>query len=287
MAEAVAVPLEVSDSELFSGAMETPAIEREEAPQERPRDDHGRFVARQEDTPPEPVIEPVQEQQPEPEKAEIPSWRLREMREERDAARQEIERERQRASRLEQQFQQLQAQLQQNTPKPEPISIFEDTDRALDQRFQPLEQRLASSEQRLILRASKAEAVAEFGKQAVSEMESFIEQQGGNPKLQLLAAQMRQSDHPVGVAMEWYQSEKLVRDTGGDLNKFKESLLDDEAFVAKAIERQRSKLQAQQQPSARPNIQLPPSLNRVAGSSVADADNDASDAGIFNYAVRR
>ena len=299
MAQDVTVPVEVSDSELFSGAMQDtapePVTERDEAPSDdRPRDEHGRFVARQEqeEAQPEPVVPPVQEQQPEPEKAEIPSWRLREMREERDAARREIEQERQRAYALEQQFRQLQASLQQQATPQQPIDIFQDPEAALQQRFQPLEQRLNTTVQTLTLRASKAEAVAEYGKAAVAEMEEFIKQQGaaGSPKLQVLAAQMHQSDHPVGVAMEWYQGERHHRDTGGDLKsyrtKLEEELLSNPEFQAKAIERARG--QAQPQPGSRPNIQLPPSLNKVSSAGVAGADEyEASDAGIFKYATRR
>lgn len=290
----VTVPLEVDDSELFSGAVQDTApepVNEPDEPQERSRDEKGRFVAKEEEAPPEPVAVP--EQQPEPqEKAEIPSWRLREMREERDAARQAVEQERQRAWHLEQQFNNLQAQLQQNAPQPDPVNIFEDPDKALQQRFQPFEQRLNTTVQSLTLRASRAEAVAEFGKQSVSEMEKFIEQQSvaGNPKLQLLAAQMKQSDHPVGVAMEWYQGEKLVRDTGGDLNAYKNKILEeamqDPSFQSKVLEAARG--QAQQQTQTRPNIQLPPSLNKVGSANVAAADDyDQSDAGIFNYAMAR
>ena len=211
---------------------------------------------------------------------------------ERERVQLRVEQERQRAYALEQQFRQLQASLQQQATPQQPIDIFQDPEAALQQRFQPLEQRLNTTVQTLTLRASKAEAVAEYGKAAVAEMEEFIKQQGaaGSPKLQVLAAQMHQSDHPVGVAMEWYQGERLLRDTGGDLKsyrtKLEEELLSNPEFQAKAIERARG--QAQPQPGSRPNIQLPPSLNKVSSAGVAGADEyDASDAGLFKYATRR
>lgn len=297
MAE-VTVPVEVSDSELFSGAMHEPPAEQpvEQAPAERTRDEKGRFVAKGET--PDPAPEPV-EQQPEikpeaqdaqKEAAEIPSWRLREMREERDAARREIEQERQRAWALQQQFQALQSQINQRNQQPQQlIDIFADPDAALQQRFQPLEQRITTAEQRLILRASKAEAVAEYGKAAVAEMEDHVKQRAssGDPQLQLLAAQMDRSDHPVGIAMEWFQREKLTRETGGDLKAFRQKILDealaDPDFQAKAIERARGTAQAQ--PSQRPNIQLPPSINKATGATLAGADD--SEGSIFQYAMKR
>lgn len=285
----------LSDKELFGEATSDSPPERvavEQESPERPRDEKGRFVARQEQEQPEPepVIQPAQEQQPEPqEKAEIPSWRLREMREERDAARREIEQERQRAWALQQQFQALQAQINQRNQQPQqPIDIFADPEAALQQRFQPLEQRLNSAEQRLILRASKAEAVAEFGKAAVAEMEDFVKQRAaaGDPQLQLLAAQMDRSDHPVGIAMEWYQRDKLARETGGDLKAYRQKLMDelltDPDFQAKAIERARG--QAQSQPQGRPNIQLPPSINKATGANIAGPDD--GDGSVFSYATQ-
>jgi len=261
---------------------------------ERSRDELGRFA------PVEQKPEPVQAQQPAPvaqpqaddKDGQVPSWRLREIREARDAAEQRAQEAERRAYAFEQQMRQFQTA---NKPKPEPVDFFANPDQALEQRIQPIQDEYAQRESALRLGFSKRFAQIEHGKEAVGEMEKAVQQaiNQGHPDMHALSMRMQRSDDPVGEAMQWYKNQKLMSETGGDLVAYKQKLLDeamkDPAFQAKVLEASRGAAQtAAAQPGARPNIQLPPSLSKVPGSGVsaaADADNDMSDKALFKDAM--
>src|SRR4051812_32345106 len=84
--------MEISNEELFDHAMsdEQPEVTAEtqvtEGQDERARDDQGRFVEK-----PEQAEKPEQQAKPEAkEEGQIPAWRLREIREERDELRRQL-----------------------------------------------------------------------------------------------------------------------------------------------------------------------------------------------------
>jgi hypothetical protein len=284
---------ELNDQELFKAAIsdepvteapvETPA---EETPQEQPRADHGRFAAKSEPEP-EPTPQPApQEPAKEPTEAMVPSWRLREINEAREANERRWQNER---DDLMRQMAELRQQVKPQTQ--EPVDWFTDPNAALKQQLSPIEQQYQSLEKRLLMRASRAEALSEYGKDAVKEMESAIEKayQERHPDMQLLAAQMQASEHPIGVAMQWHQRDKLVRDTGGDLNAFKQRILDDAmkdpAFQAKVVEMVRG---GQGNPQGKPNtlVQLPPSISRApSAASPHEQSGDLSDGSLFRHAM--
>lgn len=268
---------QIDDSELFDAALadtpETPVVE------EPARDAQGRFAPKAEEA--EPAPEPQPQAAPVREEGgEIPSWRLREMREERDSARTELAGIRARFEAMERQMQQA------SQPKPEPVDIFADPNKWAEQQLSPLEQRMQSLTTNLTLRASRAENIAEHGREKVNAAEKAIGEamQSGDPELSGLRAKMLASDNPVGVAVEWHQSRSLLKETGGNLESYRQKILDeamkDPAFQAKVIE-----ARGAAQPK---NItRLPPSLNKIAGSAGNDAGgHDMSDAGLFAHALR-
>lgn len=289
---------ELNDQELFNAAIsDEPIAEVAAEPTPEPqaeatdgtaRDDKGRFA------PKEPKAEPVADasqaaQQPD-NAAHVPSWRLREVNEAREAAER-------RALASENRYQAMERQLaemrQQAQPKPEPVDFYADPDAALKQRLDPVEQRMQEMQQNFNLRASKVEAVSTYGREAVVDMEKSLGEamNSGHPGLSMLRAQMRESDDPVGVAMQWHQREKLLKETGGDLSAYKsrtlEDALKDPAFLAKALDAARSQASGQA-PGTRTNlVQLPPSLNRAASSgSPHDQAGDLSDSSLYGYATR-
>lgn len=287
--------IELNDAELFQGAVA-------EEP-ERARDEQGRFAAKEPEVEakPEPEKveakpEPVKEQQ-QPEakdakdEAAVPSWRLREVGEARQAAERRAEEAQRQTYALNAQLQQMQNELAQlRKPKEEATDFFVDPDKALQQRLSPVEERFAKLETEMRLNSSKALAVAMHGAPAIAEMEKAVEQaaQANNPDIPALAEQMRRSHDPVGVAMAWHQRSKLISETGGDIGKYKERILGeamkDPAFLKQALEAARSAAGQQSSPA----INLPPSLNKTAGSAAsAPDDGDVSDAALFRQAVRR
>jgi hypothetical protein len=288
----------IDSAEMFRDAMsEEPAAEvtapepTETAEERRARDEKGRFVAQEPEPAPvetPPAVTPAPEAKDE---AQVPSWRLREVRERGEAAERRAEQEAQEKFALRQQFDAMQRELAQlKAPKPEPVDFYANPELALQQSIQPFQQQYQSLEQRLVMRASRAEAISEFGKPAIVEMEEAIGKalQSNHPDMQQLSTQMRASDDPVGVAMKWYQRDKLATETGGDINAYRQRILDeamkDPAFQAKVIEATRQQTQTTQ---PRPNIQLPPSLNKASGAAGASeyADDDGSDGAIFRHAM--
>ena len=297
---------QMDDRELFQSTMEPePKAETQQEPepasQERPRDEQGRFAPKQEQ------VEPVKAKQPlqaaptpaDPTKDEggqVPSWRLREVSEARQAAERRAEDASRQAYAIQQQMAEMRRQMEAfQKPKSEPTEFFANPDQAIQERLSPIEERFAQLESRMRLNSSRAMAVVMHGKETVAEMEQTIAKaiDAGHPEMQALSMRMRQSDDPVGIAVDWFKHHKVISETGGDLASYKAKLLEeamkDPAFQAKAMETWRGTAQQQAaQPGARPNIQLPPSINRATGSGASNAGSDDIDINdgraMFNYA---
>jgi hypothetical protein len=300
--QTIAPPLEVSDSELFQGALADEPVTEQSAPEpqaepEQPRDEHGRFAPKpkveEAQAPPAEVAQQAPTEPPQPDDAQVPSWRLREIREARDAAVQKAEEAARERYALQQQLQQMQNELAAvRKPKPEPVDFFQNPDEAIAQRLSPLDERFQQLEQSLKLRTSRVQAIAVHGAKQVQEMEAAVAKamQSNHPEMPLLAAQMRASDDPAEVGMQWHTRNKLLQETGGDLTAYRQKILDEAMkspeFQAKVIEAARG--QAAQPNGRPPPISLPPSLNKTPGSGASqppDADNDMSDAALFKYAA--
>jgi hypothetical protein len=272
---------------------------------ERPRDEQGRFVplteAKPVETPAAPTAaEPPAAATPQPTPtddtaAQVPSWRVREITEARQAAErrsQEVERQN---YAFQAELEQMRQQLANLQPKPEPVDFFQDPDQALRQRLDPFEQRLRDFEGRMKLSTSRAQAMVVHGPQMVGEMEQTINQamQSNHPDMPLLARNMQASDDPVGVAMHWYRLNKVVTETGGDLTSYRQKILDDAMkdpqYQAKVLEAARTQAGAPSANGTRPNVvNLPPSLNRATGAGVSNAaasDDDMSDRALFKHAM--
>jgi hypothetical protein len=295
--------MNIDDSELFSSAMtdepipdvatEAPAVSQErtrepaaETPQQDgpARDDHGRFASRQ----------PV-EQQPEPETARddaanVPSWRLREVREEAERRVAETE------ARWQRQFAEMQ---RQNQPKPEPKpapDLFENPDGFVDHRLQqsltPIEQKLQAYEARMQAQleyTSRRDAFKEYGEQAVRTSYDWIAQgiRAQDPDVVHAYNRAMQSEHPYDAIVQAYKRASVMQQIQqvGDLDKW---------AVQRAQELAAGQQQAPQggrQPSSgQPQgsiTRMPPSLRNVpAARGVGEDDNDTSDAAIFRHAMR-
>lgn len=294
----VTVELGVDDKELFQGAMAEPTAEPE-VKEERPRDELGRFTekteeaepAKAEEAKPEVKAEVKPEAKVEPEKddqAQVPSWRLREIREAREASDKRAEEAERRSWQFQQELQTIRSQLEQAKPKPEPVNWFENPDQALRQNLSPIEAQMAEMRNEMRLMSSRALAVATHGVQAVSDMEIAVEKamQSNHPEIGMLRNQMLQSSDPVGVAINWHKRSKLMELTGGDPDAYekqvREKLLKDPEFQKQII----ATVRGQVEPG--PAVKLPPSLSRTTGSGASSetpGDDDMSDRALFKDAV--
>ncbi len=303
------VPMD--DKELFSSAVSDEAIPKAEAapvPEETPaqeaealtetaeraRDANGRFVAKTETPQAEQVQEqPPVEQQPQAaaqkEDAHVPSWRLREVNEAREAAERRLSESQAQLSQLQQQLNAPQRQSQQNQ---EPIDWYQDPNAALTQRFAPFEDRLQELSQATTIQNSELRALIFHGKDAVDEAKKSLSEglRLRDPDVLALDAAATQSRDPWSLVMQWHQKSKLLKETGGNLDSYRQKILDDAMkdpqFVAKVMETARA--QATGQTGAKqPVVQLPPSLNRAASAASPHEDlGDLSDRSLYAAATR-
>jgi hypothetical protein len=264
-----------SDDELFNEAVseETPdapvVTEQAEPPA---RDEAGRFARKEEPEAAEVVAEaPVEKPAVDDNASQVPSWRVREINEEKRAAIAELE-----ALRAER------AQWQrQQQPKPEPVEKPAKPDPLLDPegyaksvRDEIREEILSDRREESLQRA--AEAHPDEFKEAYAAARQAVDP--------ALKARMQASRDPGKTLLEWHRDNKVKAEVGHDpkawLEKKLEERLNDPAFLQKAIERSKG---ASQQADGRPRVELPPSLNGASRSnaSLKSSNDDVSDEDLF------
>ena len=294
--------MDIDDKELFSSAMaDDPIPEAAEQPaeapapetpqqEERPRDEHGRFAASRQ------AAQEVQGEQPAPaaeppqakEEANVPSWRLREVREEAERRVAETNAQWQR------QFEMLQ---RQNQPKPEPKpapDLFENPQGAIEygarQLLTPIEQQqqqLRAELQETREYYSRRDAEKDHGPETVREAYNWLAQgiQARDPDVMHLYQQVMQSKHPFDVIVAAHKRTSVMQQIGNDPDAW---------AIRRAAELQQQQAAqapaSRQQSNGRPQgsiVKLPPSMSRIPASQLdGDDDGDMSDAALFRHAMR-
>ena len=307
--------MDITDQEIFDTALtETEQEPNEAQPDEvvaeqgdesgQPRDEHGRFAGKQpqaEQVQPQPEgQQPAQAgEQPQGEDAHVPSWRMRELREERDAA---VRRSQETDQRLMRHIAELQARLPQQEPQSIP-SVFEDEQGFLQhgvkQAIDPIQAKLADIEHRNRERdeyLSRQYATQTYGADKVQSAEQWIRDgyAKGDPDVLSVYDRAFSTFDPIGEIVKAHQQRAVYQQIGNDPNAWFEKQIEermkDPTFAGALL----AKIQGvaaggQQQPngSGTPIVKLPPSLNRVASAQGATADNnDMSDEALFAHAMR-
>ena len=291
--------MDLDDKELFSSAMtadenpdaaDTPveAPETEAPQQERQRDEQGRF-AKQVEPEPEPKASPQAEQAKE--EANVPSWRLREVREEAERRVAETNAQWQR------QFEMLQRQAN-TVPKEPPPDLFENPNGFVDQRlkeyltpYEQQQQQLRADLQETREFYSRRDAEREHGPEMVRDAYNWLAQgmQAKNPDVLNIYQQVMQSKHPFDAIVSAHKRMSVMQqiDSAGDLDKW---------VMQRAAELQQ-RGQASPQGNGRQAsngssqgnsiVKLPPSMRNLPASQVdGDDDSDMSDAAMFRQAMR-
>lgn len=302
----------MDDAELFSSATapdapaeepvaEAPAEQpaEPEAPIERLRDERGRFVAQQEETPaeqPAPVEAPPPAQPPKDDESQVPSWRLREIREDRDAQARRATEYEQELARTRYMAQQFQRELDALRNPPKVPDLYADdggkgfVEHNVRQALNPVQSEIGQMREFY----SRKDAVREFGAEAVNAAYDAMGKalNAGDPDANAAYRQAMSSMDPYYGIMRWHMQRSVISEAGYDLNawfdKTLETRLADKAFTSKLMERVRGTAPPANA-QGQPNIDLPPSLNRAPGSggtqgSAADA-GDMSDRSLFRYAA--
>lgn len=285
-----------TDEELFASAYEdeTPqepakVEETKPEPEDRPRDEHGRFAPKAEQEPPK-AEEPqeVPKAETPPSDQGIPSWRLREEAEARRGAEERASRAEREAAEFRRVVQQLQ---EQNKPKPPTPDFFENPEAAVDHGVRRAIDPLEQNQRQTTEFYSQQFAVLKFGQDKVNAAYDAMDKAIGSrdPEAITTFNRMKASLDPFGDMVKWHQRQSVFAKVGDDPDAFVEKQLEerlkDPAYQAKLLERIRGATQA----SPRPQVtQLPPSLNKATSAAqIDDNGGDDSDAGLLKSALRR
>ena len=271
---------ELDDQELFNSVVseepdESPGADVAEVPEkpeaEPVRDEAGRFAKA--DEPEKPVVEaekPVVDDNA----AMVPSWRVRELREERDAAAKRAETLE--AERLQWQQQPVKpAEPVKEAAKPDPLLDPEGYEKYLENKF---EEKLLNDRREFSLANAHKTYKGEF-EEAYAAAQKHVDP--------ALKARMQQSRDPGETLMEWHREQKTKAEIGGDLTAYKAKLRDealkDPEFRKAAMAAWREDAQPQQT-NGRPRVDLPPSLNGASRSNamLRSDGNDVSDHDLWN-----
>lgn len=212
---------------------------------------------------------------------QVPSWRVREINEERRQATAENE-------RLKAELAQLRQAPQQPRQQPQPAEVPARPDPLLDPegyanaiRQELREERLNEQREDSLVRAREANQ-SEFDEAYAAAQKAV------DPALK---ARMQSSRDPGKTLLAWHREQKTRAEVGDDPNAFFQKRLDawlaDPANQAKVIEKARGAAQPQPgSPRQAAPVDLPPSLTRATNASTITSadDDDVSDDGLWRHA---
>lgn len=299
---------EVSDADLYSAATaDEPADQGTQEPQpEKVEPEHradatgrlhapdGKFAPKKADA--APTQQPEQTAQTTEAKddgAQVPSWRLRELREQREAAETRAQQSERTNEELQRHLRAMDARLRELTEKPkEPPDFYENPAAFVDDRLNPARQELAREMGQMKEGFSKLIAIDKFGEEAVVAAYRELEKQYNDGTAQPDYIRIMRSAHPYGELVKWHK-QVLTRQTVGDdpsawFERQLEERLKDPTYQGKVLERIRGTANAAPQNGSSPKVVLPPSLNKVASAArvTGEDDGDLSDASLYRHATR-
>jgi len=271
---------DISDEELFNNALETtePEVTEQETEQvaregddQRPRDEQGRFAKQEVEAKPEGEVA-AKPTDPKDE-AHVPSWRLKEIREERDALRQQLaEFQRQIATQRPQ---------PQAAPKPD---LFEKPDEFVAQGVEAAVNPIKAEIEGIREFFSRERAIDKYGEEKVTEAFTALDRaaKNGDPLARMTVQAVKQSMHPFGDIVQWHLKNEISTNPDAVFQRMLEERLKDEKFKGELT----SKLNpAQEKP--KPVFKVPPNLSRAAAEQTAiQEDGDLSNESLFANALR-
>lgn len=283
--------MDIEDKDIFDSALSDEPIEQvaadetvAEQPVEtgQPRDEHGRFAPKEH----EPVAAQPEAKPDGKEEAYVPSWRLREMREEREATERRFAEQQ---AQWQRQIAELQSRLPKEEPKPAP-DVFEDPNKFLEygvrQHVDPIKSEVQQTKEFF----SRMMAEEKHGADKVQAAYDWVAKGMTSRDPEVMSAYHRamQSMHPYGELVKAHQQRSVFEQIGSDPNAWFEKELErrmaDPQFSAAQLQKIQSSVRSPQTPN---QIKLPPSIGKVPSShSASDDVADMSDAGLFAHAMR-
>jgi len=249
----------------------------------QPRDERGRFAQKTE-------AEVAADDQERARDAHIPSWRLREVTEAREAAERraaEFERRAEEAERWRAQQERQAQQRQQQQQQTEPVDPLADPDGYVRR----IQDGVSNELRTMRLNFNLELAQVRHGDVFNEAFDAFMTVAERNKQF---GQAVINGPNPGEAIVTWYRGQKTLHEIGGDpqayRKKIEDELLANPEFQRRVVEHLRN---GNAQTGNRPQsiTKLPPSLSRAAGSSTtADAgagEHDDSDAGILRASLRR
>jgi len=271
---------------------ETPHVEDVAEAAETPRDERGRFAPKtvaeqQAEQAPQVQSEPAQAAEPPKDTSQgIPSWRLKEEAEARRAAEERAANHERELMELRRQFQAMQ---KQNEPKPAVPDIWENADGFVDHRTNQAIEPIKGEISQLREYYSQRDAIREHGAEKVKAAYDALANglNARDPEVVAVYQRAMASIDPYGDIMKWHKKQTIFSTIGDDPEAFVERQIEerlkDPTYQAKVLERIRGT--AQTRPST--VTPLPPSLNRATAAAALSGDEDDSDEGLLQSALRR
>jgi len=218
---------------------------------------------------------------------QVPSWREREINEEKRAAiaeRDALKAERDRFAYEQQEFRRRLAQLEKPAEapaKPDPLLDPQGYQDFLERRF---EERLVNERREFSLSMAKRTYKEEFD-EAYATAQKYVDP--------ALRARMQQSSDPGETLIAWFRDLKVRAEVGNDTAAYRQRVRDeamkDPEFRKAAIAAWQSEA-SPTDASGRPNVRLAPSLNGVSRSNAqlrADMQADMPDEALFDSTLAR
>lgn len=248
---------------------------------------------------PEPASEPVKEPAPEPVAAPVASDPVKEPPAETHRvplSEHLAEREkRQEWERKAREYERLLQQTQQAKEPPKAPEFWEQPETSVDYRVQqavaPLQQALQQQAEMF----SRVRAEDKYGAEVVEAAYKDLAErvQSGDPSARFDYQRIMAGQHPYGALVELHRQRETLREIGSDPAAYKEKLagdlLNDPAFLAKALEAAKAKAAQNPSvvtftPSGKPKSAAIPSVSTMgsAASATGGIADDASDDDLFD-----
>lgn len=275
--------------EILSGDSNAASEIQQEQPNTQPRDESGRFAAKQEtpavvEQPGADVRAEQQQEQHGQETGGVPMPRLKAEADKRREAEATVEALRRELAELRGTVMAQRQPAPQPQQEQQPASIFEDPEAYLKTQMSPVQQQL--QEMREELWESRAAALhtpeaVEAAKAAADALDSASKQ--------ALHRHITANGNPFDNLVKWHKQQQVMTRIGSDpdawLNAEIEKRMSDPAFQAQVMERARTGA-ASNTNRSQPVTSLPPSLSRLPAGGNQPQDNDMSDGALFSHATR-
>jgi hypothetical protein len=287
--------MDLNNGDLLDSAMtDEPVVTQEAAaPQAdqqdagQPRDDQGRFAATQGEP-----AEQQTEQSQQPPQGFVPSGRLREEREAREAAERRFQ---EAQAQWQRELQQIRSQLPQ-PEQPKAPDVFEDPNGFLNhgvrQAIDPIQSQIGQLREFY----SQREAVREHGADKVKAAYDWIAEgmRINDPARASIYQRAMQSMDPYGEIVSEHQKSTIYSQIGNDPQAWfgktlEERLSSDPKFAAELLQKIQGAVQGQSDPQGQGNniINVPPNLRRAPGARAGSAESgDMSNASLLAASLR-